>query len=177
MANVEMVRMIRQDKKLSNPSKPSGRNNADFSHMLSAKAADVRDAGLPRPDGKVREKEDGGQTKPKEEPDADDFQTLKLHHDFAARFEWGMSQSIPVCGELLLEQGEAVPDLEFVKAQQSGIAEGENTARIIAESRTIPEETAAPRKMLQAEQETKGSKTMADMGLPMDGTEKLQKCG
>lgn len=177
MANVEMVRMIRQDKKLSNPSKPSGRNNADFSHMLSAKAADVRDAGLPRPDGKVREKEDGGQTKPKEEPDADDFQTLKLHHDFAARFEWGMSQSIPVCGELLLEQGEAVPDLEFVKAQQSGIAEGENTARIIAESRTIPEETAAPRKMLQAEQETKGSKTMADMGLPMDGTEKLQKTG
>ncbi len=177
MANIEMVRMIRQDKKLSNPSKPSGRNNADFSHMLSAKAADVRDAGLPRPDGKVREKEDGGQTKPKEEPDADDFQTLKLHHDFAARFEWGMSQSIPVCGELLLEQGEAVPDLEFVKAQQSGIAEGENTARIIAESRTIPEETAAPRKMLQAEQETKGSKTMADMGLPMDGTEKLQKTG
>ena len=51
MANIEMVRMIRQDKKLSNPSKPSGRNNADFSHMLSAKAADVRDAGLPRPDG------------------------------------------------------------------------------------------------------------------------------
>ena len=30
-----------------------------------------------------------------------------------------------------------------MKAQQSGIAEGENTARIIAESRTIPEETAA----------------------------------
>ena len=29
MANIEMVRMIRQDKKLSNPSKPSGRNNAD----------------------------------------------------------------------------------------------------------------------------------------------------
>ena len=50
MANIEMVRMIRQDKKLSNPSKPSGRNNADFSHMLSARAADVRDAGLPRPD-------------------------------------------------------------------------------------------------------------------------------
>ena len=76
MANIEMVRMIRQDKKLSNPSKPPGKKNADFSHMLSAKAADVKDAGLPRPDGKIREKQDGGKTKPKEEPDADEFQTL-----------------------------------------------------------------------------------------------------
>lgn len=177
MANVEMVRMIRQDKKLSNPSKPSGKKNADFSHMLSAKAADVRDAGSPRPDGKVREKEDGGKTKPKEEPDADDFQTLKLHHDFAARFEWGMSQSIPVCGELLLEQGEAVLNLEPVKARQSGMAEGEKTARIFAESRTTPEEAAVHGKMLQAEQEIKESKTMADTGLPMDGTKKLQKAG
>lgn len=30
MANIEMVRMIRQDKKLSNPSKPPGKKNADF---------------------------------------------------------------------------------------------------------------------------------------------------
>ena len=47
MANIEMVRMIRQDKKLSNPSKPPGKKNADFSHMLSAKAADVKDADCP----------------------------------------------------------------------------------------------------------------------------------
>lgn len=177
MTNVEMVRMIRQDKKLSNPSKPPGKKNADFSHMLSAKAADVKDAGLPRPDGKIREKQDGGQTKPKEEPDADEFQTLKQPHDFAARFEWDMNQPVLVCEGLFLEQGEAVPGLESAKAQQSGIADEGNTSGIFAENRTTPEEAAVPGKMLQAEQETKGTKTMADMGLPMDGTEKLQKAG
>ena len=177
MANIEMVRMIRQDKKLSNPSKPSGRNNADFSHMLSAKVADLKDAGLPRPDGKVREKEDGGQTKPKEEPDADEFQTLKQRHDFAARFEWDMNQPVLVCEGLFLEQGEAAPGLESAKAQQSGIADEVNTSGIFAENRTTPEEAAVPGKMLQAEQEIKGTKTKADMGLPMDGTEKLQKAG
>jgi len=177
MTKIEMVRMIRQDKKLSNPSKPSGRNNADFSHMLSAKVADLKDAGLPRPDGKVREKEDGGQTKPKEEPDADEFQTLKQRHDFAARFEWDMNQPVLVCEGLFLEQGEAAPGLESAKAQQSGIADEGNTSGIFAENRTTPEEAAVPGKMLQAEQEIKGTKTKADMGLPMDGTEKLQKAG
>ena len=177
MANIEMVRMIRQDKKLSNPSKPPGKKNADFSHMLSAKAADVKDAGLPRPDGKIREKQDGGKTKPKEEPDADEFQTLRQRHDFAARFEWDMNKPVLVCEGLFSEQGEAVPGLESAKAQQSGIADEGNTSGIFAENRTTPEEAAVPGKMLQAEQETKGAKTMADMGLPMDGTEKLQKAG
>ena len=78
---------------------------------------------------------------------------------------------------LFSEQGEAVPGLESAKAQQSGIADEGNTSGIFAENRTTPEEAAVPGKMLQAEQETKGAKTMADMGLPMDGTEKLQKAG
>lgn len=88
-----------------------------------------------------------------------------------------MNQPVLVCEGLFSEQGEAVPGLESAKAQQSGIADEGNTSGIFAENRTTPEEAAVPGKMLQAEQETKGAKTMADMGLPMDGTEKLQKAG
>ena len=68
MVNVEMVRMSALDKKLSNPSKPSGKKTADFSRLISEKTADVKDAGAPQPDGKVQEKENCGKTEPEDRP-------------------------------------------------------------------------------------------------------------
>ena len=60
MTNVEMVRMSAQDKKLSNPSKTSGKKAADFSQLISEKAADAKDTGTSQPNGKVQEKENCG---------------------------------------------------------------------------------------------------------------------
>lgn len=141
MVNVEMVRMSALDKKLSNPSKPSGKKTADFSRLISEKTADVKDAGAPQPDGKVQEKENCGKTEPedKTDADADDLQAMQLCQDFAARLEWEISQPVPAYEEPSSEQKIQALDMNPEEILQSEAAESENAARVPAESQPVLE--------------------------------------
>ncbi len=145
MTNVEMVRMSAQDKKLSNPSKPSG------------KTADVKDAGAPQPDEKVQKKETGGKSNPEDETDTDagDLQSQKLYEDFAARLEWEISQPVPVYEEPSLGQEVQVLNLESAEVQQGNTAENGNADRILAEGELVLEAPAETEKMSGTELETK----------------------
>lgn len=157
MTNVEMVRMSAQDKKLSNPSKPSGKKTADFSQLISEKTADVKDAGAPKPDEAVQKKETNGKTNPEDETDTDagDLQSQKLYEDFAARLEWEISQPVPVYEEPSLGQEVQVLNLESAEVQQGNTAENGNADRILAEGELVLEAPAETEKMSGTELETK----------------------
>jgi len=157
MVNVEMVRMSAQDKKLSNPSKPSGKKTADFSRLISEKTADVKDAGAPQPDGKVQEKENCGKTEPedKTDADADDLQAMQLCQDFAARLEWEISQPVPAYEEPSSEQEIQALDMNPEEVLQSEAAESESAARVPAESQPVLEKLPEAGKTPQTVLETK----------------------
>ena len=157
MTNVEMVRMSAQDKKLSNPSKPSGKKTADFSRLISEKTADVKDAGAPQPDGKVQEKENCGKTEPedKTDADADDLQAMQLCQDFAARLEWEISQPVPAYEEPSSEQEIQALDMNPEEVLQSEAAESESAARVPAESQPVLEKLPEAGKTPQTVLETK----------------------
>lgn len=170
MTNVEMVRMSAQDKKLSNPSKPSGKKAADFSQLISEKTADVKDAGAPQPDEKVQKKETSGKSKPEDETDTDasDLQSQKLYEDFAARLEWEISQPVPVYEEPSLGQEVQVLNLEPAEVKQGNMAENGNADRILAEGELVLEAPAETEKMSGTELETKVAEAAHDVRIPAD---------
>lgn len=167
MTNVAMVRMSVQDKKLSNPSKPSEKKTADFFCMIGTKAADVRDAKVPQPDGKVKKKD---------ETNIEDSQILELCYGFTAGLEGDGSQPVPVWEGLLLEDEKGVSVLENMRDRQGGIPES-NTARLFAESRTVQEETAETEDMSVTAQAVKTSVAEEHAGFPMDEAERQKETG
>ncbi len=163
MTNVEMVRMSAQDKKLSNPSKTSGKKAADFSQLISEKAADAKDTGTSQPNGKVQEKENCGKTEPedKTDADADNLQTMQQYQDFAARLEWEISQPVLVYEEPSSGQEIQALDLNPEEVLQSKAAESEGVVRVPAESQLVLEELPETEKTPRTVLETKGEETAA----------------